>query len=192
MLDGAGRPRPSPGGRRQRGGGLTGAGIADARASHLQPQRPGRGSAERAGRGSPRGGRCPGRREACSPGRWDAQPSRDGRDICGSGQGPTGEGASRPQVSAAGLGARSAPGRASAWRGPALCQPRAAGTRTHPRGPGFAGAPLPHRGASVGGRGREGLSGREPGEVPVAHRAYGLGSGLGAWARAPATWGLME
>lgn len=160
----------------------------------LAPAAPAAGAGERRARGA--GGlpaadaaRARGRRVLREDG--TLSPPGPGETACGSGRGPAREDASQPQISAAGPGTRSAFGRASAWRGPALCQPRAAGTRTHPRRPGLPGAPLPHRGEGVGAGGGRAAAG-EPGEVSVAHRAYGLGSGLGAWARAPVNRGLME
>lgn len=182
----AGRQRRSAGSRQQPGGGLTGWGIAAVRTSHLQPQRPVPGSAEL---GFPSAG------AACAEGRSvlreNGTRSPPGQqEGCESGQGRIGKVASRPRVSVAGPGARSALGRASAWRGPALCQPRAAGTRTHPCRRGHPGASLPPPWGRRRGRGERGRS--APGVVPLWDPACGLGGELRAWARAPVISGLTE
>lgn len=182
VLDCAGRPRPSRGSRRQREGALTGAGVATVRASHLQLRWPAPGSAERIELGFPLAGTAGGHREACSPGKWDTNPSLAGRETCGNGPGRAGKVASWPQVSAAGPGVRWVPSCASAWRVLALCHPRAAGTRTHPRRLWLAARPFSRRGeggaGEVGGR-------AAAGELQVRCRsrtqrpAFALGWGRG-------------
>lgn len=192
VLDPAGRPRPSPGGQRQREGGLTGAGVEAVPASHLQPRWPAPGSAERTELGFSFGGRCLGQREACSPGKWDTEPNRAGRETCRSGQGRECWVTFRLQVSAARPGVHWVPSRASAWRGPALCQPRAAGTRTHPCCPWIVARPCLGGGERGESEAVGGPHWEAPGEVPVADPFCGLRSGLGVWARAPVNLELME
>lgn len=139
---------PAPGSRRPRTGGLTGAGTAAVRASHLQPPRPEPGSGEDAELGFPLCRRCQGGREACSPVKWDAEPcpgrAPDLRERAGLG----GEG----RFPAPGLGRWPQRPVGPRSRVPALCQPRLAGTRTHPRRSRLAGAPLLHRGEAGGGQ----------------------------------------
>lgn len=175
-LDCAGRPRPGRGSGQPRKGGVSGAGIAAVRASHLQPRGRRRGSPSAPSWGFPWTGTARGRREACSPGKRDTEPLGPGERPAGAG-GPGGD----RRVLAPGFGRR-VPSGASTRRGPALCQPRAPSTRTHPRRARLAARPFSRRGEGGAGKVGEGAAGERQVSCGSGTRpaAFGVGGGRGA------------